>query len=307
MGSLPLESACANAARSTVSHGSSPSVSAKRRRAAASDRCAGAACEGFADGAVFLTVMHCYEDISLMIAERGGKVGGEIGRAESREQILREQRDGGRTIIRCDLDDLHQCRPRERIDGELRVPCLRAPSDWCLKARTTDGAKKPHWRGPPLCGSTHDDPVGCGCGSALESGNIIVGHRGESTFLPMIDHAHELPRETSPAGPRRYPEPFDRHFQPDSTWRSKITTLLGLRVPAPAGARDKAELGWRINAPSLRVPVRTACRSMCRHRGAIVAEEGFGPYGASARPKLRTTDDYFRNHWHDCFLPAPQL
>jgi hypothetical protein len=64
---------------------------------------------------------------------------------------------------------LHQNHASE-IDGELRVPCLRAPSDWCLKARTcrappirrarqrpalsrsrrivTDGAKKPHWRGP---------------------------------------------------------------------------------------------------------------------------------------------------------------
>jgi hypothetical protein len=42
--------------------------------------------KGFADGSVFLTVMHCYDDISLMIAERGGKVGGEMGRAESRER-----------------------------------------------------------------------------------------------------------------------------------------------------------------------------------------------------------------------------
>jgi hypothetical protein len=86
MGSLPPESACANGARSTVSHGSSPSVHALRLLTVAPAQRA----KGFADGAVFLTVMHCYEDISPMIAERGGKVGGEIGRAESSEQALRE-------------------------------------------------------------------------------------------------------------------------------------------------------------------------------------------------------------------------
>jgi hypothetical protein len=98
--------------------------------------------KGFADGAVFLTVMHCHEDISLMIAERGGKVGGEIGRAESSEQALRESataaaRSSAVTSKICTSVD-----HASEIDGELRVPCLRAPSDWCLKARTC--------RAPPI-------------------------------------------------------------------------------------------------------------------------------------------------------------
>src|SRR5208282_5750958 len=34
---------------------------------------------------------------------------------------------------------------------------------------------------------------------------------------------------------------------------------------------------------------------MCEDcRVAVVTEEGFDPYGAPARPKLRTTDDYLR-------------
>jgi hypothetical protein len=52
------------------------------------------------------------------------------------------------------------------------------------------------------------------------------------------------------------------------------------------------------------VPLNVRASRRAR-RGAVVAEEGFDPYGASARPKLRTTDDYFRNHRYGYFLPAP--
>jgi hypothetical protein len=101
--------------------------------------------------------------------------------------------------------------------------------------------------GPPLCGSTHDGPAGCRCGSALDPGNIIVGHRGESTFC---HHAHELPRETSPAGSRRYPEPFERHCQ-ECPRRTMIATVN----TAEAEMRSLWLPTWRSSATTLRTTV----------------------------------------------------
>ena len=54
------------------------------------------------------------------------------------------------------------------------------------------------------------------------------------------------------------------------------------------------------------VPLNVRASRRAR-RGAVVAEEGFDPYRASARPKLCTTEDCFRNHIYDYFLPAQQL
>jgi ferredoxin len=48
---------------------------------------------------------------------------------------------------------------------------------------------------------------------------------------------------------------------------------------------------WMYQTSAGRVDVIKMCEDC---RVAVVTEEGFDPYGAPARPKLRTTDDYLR-------------
>jgi hypothetical protein len=48
---------------------------------------------------------------------------------------------------------------------------------------------------------------------------------------------------------------------------------------------------WMFQGSASRLDVIKMCEDC---RVAVVTEEGLDPYGAPARPKLRTTDDYLR-------------
>ena len=90
----------------------------------------------------------------------------------------------------------------------------------------------------------------------------LLARRELQLFLTHLD-AREFPSRSAPVS---------------KAIRAAFSARLYLAVQnnyiggtGTAGARDKSEFGWRINAPSLRVPVRIACRSMYRHRAAGAA------------------------------------
>ena len=72
-----------------------------------------------------------------------------------------------------------------------------------------------------------------------------------------------------------------------------------LRCGKPFGVRSTIERvvanldgnHWMYQGSPSRLDVIKMCEDC---RVAVVTEEGFDPYGAPARPKARTTDDYLR-------------
>ena len=169
--------------------------------------------EGFAHRAILGRAMHRDQRIGRMIAERLGERDlffrrrarrRDVGRAEVRDQLLREPFDQGRAIRRARLDDLHQRRPAERLDAEkpaaerrarlaLERVGIRVPERERARHRPfaglggplehervggiePDGADQLHVRGPPLFGSSQDGTPSADA-SAMRCASVLPARR----------------------------------------------------------------------------------------------------------------------------------
>jgi ferredoxin len=184
-----------------------------------------------------------------------------------------------RGILRFALSELHRAAPVPvdvvalpagapfgaiEIDAEGCTLCLACVSA-CPTGALSDDPERPMLR------FAEDACVQCGLCKAT-CPEKVISLIPQINFRAVTAAAHILKGE----------EPFPcvrcgRPFGVKSTIERVVAKLQGKH--------------WMYQASASRLEVIKMCEDC---RVAVVTEEGFDPYGAPARPKLRTTDDYLR-------------
>jgi ferredoxin len=184
-----------------------------------------------------------------------------------------------RGILRFALSELHRAAPvpvyvvalpagapfgAVEIDAEGCTLCLACVSA-CPTGALSDDPERPMLR------FVEDACVQCGLCKATCPEKVI-------SLIPQINF-HAV---TAAAHILKCEEPFPcvrcgKPFGVKSTIERVVAKLEGKH--------------WMYQTSASRLNVIKMCEDC---RAAVVTEEGFDPYGAPARPKLRTTDDYLR-------------
>jgi ferredoxin len=182
-----------------------------------------------------------------------------------------------REILRLALRELHRAAPAPvdvvalpadaplgavEIDGEGCTLCLACVSACPTGALSSDPER-------PMLRFAEDACVQCGLCKATCPEHVI-------SLVPRIDFR----AATAPARVLKEEEPFPcvrcgKPFGVKSTIERVVAKL--------------ADKHWMYRGAASRLELIKMCEDC---RVAHVTEQGFDPYGAPARPKLRTTDDY---------------